>query len=112
MDRRTIVQRIEELDGEWDMERVLEAHASSLALTGLLLGMAVDRKWLLLPNAVLPFLLQHVVQGQCPLLPILRRPGVRTRGRDRSGKVCTVRRSGAGAAENPLLARISMISCP
>lgn len=80
MDRRTIVRRIEALDREWDIERVLEVNASSLALTGLVLGLAVNRKWLLLPGVVLPFLLQHGVQGWCPPLPILRRLGVRTRG--------------------------------
>lgn len=72
--------RIEELDREWDIERALEVNASILALTGLLLGVTVSRKWLLLPGAVLSFLLQHGLQGWCPPLPVLRRMGVRTRG--------------------------------
>lgn len=76
----TIHKRIEELDREWDIERALEVNASTLALTGLVLGVTVDRKWLLLPGLVLPFLLQHGLQGWCPPLPILRRYGVRTRG--------------------------------
>lgn len=75
VDRRTIVARIEALDREWDIERDLEVNASSLALTRLVLGLAVNRKWLLLPGVVLPFLLQHGVQGWCPPLPILRRLG-------------------------------------
>jgi hypothetical protein len=75
-----IHRRIEELDQEWDIERVVEVHASTLALTGLLLGVSVNRKWLVLPGVVLSFLLQHGLQGWYPLLPILRRMGVRTRG--------------------------------
>jgi hypothetical protein len=74
-----IQRRIEELDKEWDIERTLEAKASTLALTGLLLGVTVNRKWLLLPTVVLSFLLQHSIQGWCPPLPLLRRLGVRTR---------------------------------
>jgi hypothetical protein len=75
-----IHKRIKELDQEWDIERVLEVNASTLALTGLLLGVTVNKKWLMLPGAVLSFLLQHGLQGWCPPLPILRRLGVRTRG--------------------------------
>jgi hypothetical protein len=75
-----IHRRIEELDKEWDIERALEVNASTLALTGLVLGVTVNRKWLLLPGVVLPFLLQHGLQGWCPPLPILRRYGIRTRG--------------------------------
>ena len=75
-----INRRIEELDQEWDIERALEANASALALTGLLLGLTVNRKWLALPTVVLSFLLQHSLQGWCPPLPLFRRLGVRTRG--------------------------------
>jgi hypothetical protein len=75
-----IQRRIEELDREWDIERALEVNASTLALTGLLLGVTVNRRWLLLPGFVLSFLLQHGLQGWCPPLPILRRMGVLTRG--------------------------------
>jgi hypothetical protein len=75
-----IQRRIEELDREWDIERALEVNASTLALAGLLLGVTVNRRWLLLPGFVLSFLLQHGLQGWCPPLPILRRMGVRTRG--------------------------------
>ena len=75
-----IRSRIADLDREWDVERVLEVNASTLALTGLVLGLAVNRKWFALPGIVLPFLLQHGLQGWCPPLPLLRRLGVRTRG--------------------------------
>ncbi len=75
-----ILERIQMLDKEWDIERVLEVNASSLALTGLILGLTKNRKWLFLPGVVLPFLLQHGLQGWCPPLPLLRRLGIRTRG--------------------------------
>ena len=74
-----IARRIEELDREWDMERLLETNASVLALTGLVLGATHSRKWLIVPGIVLPFLFQHAVQGWCPPMPIFRRLGVRTR---------------------------------
>ena len=75
-----ILERIQMLDKEWDIERVLEVNASTLALSGLILGLTKNRKWLLLPGIVLPFLLQHGLQGWCPPLPLLRRLGIRTRG--------------------------------
>ena len=74
-----ITRRIEELDREWDTERILEMNASALAFTGIILGITRNRKWLILPSIVLPFLFQHAVQGWCPPLPILRRLGVRSR---------------------------------
>lgn len=74
-----IAARIHELDREWDVERVLETNAAALALVGLGLGVARDRRWLLLPGIVLPFLLQHAIQGWCPPIEVIRRLGIRTR---------------------------------
>jgi hypothetical protein len=73
-----IDRRLGELDREWNIERTLEANASALALTGLVLGAAVSRKWLLLPAIVAGFLFQHALQGWCPPVPVLRRLGFRT----------------------------------
>lgn len=75
-----IGRRIEELDREFDVERTLQANASTLALAGIGLAVAHDRRWLALPATVLGFLLLHATQGWCPPLPVLRRLGVRTRG--------------------------------
>jgi hypothetical protein len=77
--REKISGRIRDLDEEWDIERLLEAMASSFSLTGIMLGATVDRKWFLLPTVVLSFLLLHAIQGWCPPVPLLRRLGVRTR---------------------------------
>ncbi|MFC0134106.1 hypothetical protein CR105_11090 [Massilia eurypsychrophila] len=93
-----IERRIAQLDKEWDVERVLEVNASTLALTGLVLGTTVNRRWLLLPAVVLPFLLQHGLQGWCPPLPILRRLGVRTRGEIDREKYALLRALSGAAA--------------
>lgn len=77
--KEVISKRITQLEREWDIERVLEANAASLALTGLLLGLTRSRKYLLLSFGVLSFLLTHSIQGWCPPMPILRKLGVRTR---------------------------------
>ncbi|NTA84804.1 hypothetical protein G6L13_30615 [Agrobacterium tumefaciens] len=73
-----IESRLVKLDQEWDIERTLEANASTLAFTGTILAATVDRRWLALPAVVTGFLFQHAVQGWCPPLPILRRLGFRT----------------------------------
>jgi hypothetical protein len=51
--------RIAELEQESDMERVLATNASILALSGVLAGALVHRRFLLVPTVVLAFLLQH-----------------------------------------------------
>ncbi|MGE5450711.1 MAG: hypothetical protein ACM3VZ_02555 [Acidobacteriota bacterium] len=71
-------QRLREMDQEWDVERVLQTNASTLALVGLALGASVNRRFLLLPTAVFAFLTQHALQGWCPPIPVIRRLGVRT----------------------------------
>jgi hypothetical protein len=73
-----IQRRLEELDREWDIERMLETNAASVSLIGLALGTFVDRRFYLVPALVAGFLLQHAVQGWCPPLPVLRRMGFRT----------------------------------
>lgn len=77
--REAIDARILDLDREWDVERYLEMTASSLALSGVVAGLAGRRKALILPAVVLSFLFQHAVHGWCPPLPVFRRLGVRTR---------------------------------
>jgi hypothetical protein len=75
-----IDDRLDELDREWDIERILEANAASFSLLGLTLGLTLDRRWLALPVGVAAFLLQHALQGWCPPVPVFRRLGVRTAG--------------------------------
>lgn len=73
-----IDDRLEELDSEWDIERMLEANASALVLAGIFLGGLGKRRYFLLSMLVSGFLLQHALQGWCPPLPLFRRFGVRT----------------------------------
>ena len=73
-----IDERLDELDREWDIERTLEANAASISVASVVLGMLVNRKWLIMPGIIGGFLLQHAVQGWCPPVPVFRRMGVRT----------------------------------
>jgi hypothetical protein len=75
-----ITRRIEALDREWDVDRLVAVKASALAFTGLALGTLRHRSWLAIPALTLPLLLQYSVQGWCPPIALLRRLGVRTRG--------------------------------
>jgi len=74
----TIRRRLQELDQEWDIERMLEANAATVVLIGVGLGALVNRKFFAIPAIVGGFLLQHAVQGWCPPLSIMRQLGVRT----------------------------------
>lgn len=71
-------RRLRELDREWDIERLLEANASTITLVGVLLGAFHHPAWLLLPALVASMLLLHALQGWCPPVPLFRRLGVRT----------------------------------
>jgi hypothetical protein len=77
-DNEVISQHLEQFSQEWDVERYLQTNASILTLAGLVLSATKSKKWLLVPAVVLPFLLQHGLQGWCPPLNIFRRMGVRT----------------------------------
>ena len=78
-DYEVIDERISELDKEWDIERTLQLNAATLAITGTVLGLMVDKRWLAMPIIVTGFLVQHAIQGWCPPLPIFRKLGFRTR---------------------------------
>ena len=80
LNHEEISRRIDELDREWDMERILETNAASFTLLRLALAKTKHRKWLLLSTDVAGFLLQHALQGWCPPVSVFRRLGVRTRG--------------------------------
>lgn len=73
-----IPARLKDLAEEWDIERAIEANASTLAFIGVALGFFAHPYWLILPALVTAFLLQHAVQGWCTPVPILRRMGFRT----------------------------------
>lgn len=73
-----ITRRLSELDAEWDIERCLETMAPVITLTGIGLGLNLNRRFLFIPLVVQSFLIQHALQGWCPPIPVLRRLGIRT----------------------------------
>lgn len=76
---KAIENRLQELEREWDLERTLTAHGAAFALAGIALAVFFSPWWLLLPTLAAAFLLEHALQGWCPLLPLLRGMGLRTR---------------------------------
>ena len=77
-DEAVVQKRLAELDQEWDIDRLLEAHTAGLAIGGFLLGAVLNKKWFVLPGLAGCFLLQYALVGWCPQLPVLRRLGFRT----------------------------------
>ncbi|MEO8062342.1 MAG: hypothetical protein ABI821_06305 [Pseudomonadota bacterium] len=73
-----IDERIRELEREWTLERTLEVKTATMGLAGLLLGLAVDRRFLALTGIASALLLQQALQGWSPAQPLLRRFGLRT----------------------------------
>ena len=71
--------RINELDREWDIERVVETAAGTFALSGLIMSGLKSRKWLLVSAGSLGMLLQHSITRRSMPLKALRAFGVRTR---------------------------------
>jgi L-aspartate oxidase len=80
--------RITELENEWDLERVLEANAATLALSGAVLGLVSSKKWFLLTCGVMGFLFQHTVSGWCPPVSGASPAWLSHPERDRSRNVC------------------------
>lgn len=74
----TLSARIHELEHEWDIERALEANAAGLALVGLALGVAADRRFFVVAFLSCACLLQQALTGWSPALRMLRRHGIRT----------------------------------
>lgn len=77
--REEITARIKELEKEWSIERLIESEAPMMALTGLGLGAAVSRKFLVLPAFVFGMVALHGIQGWYPMIPLFRRMGFRSR---------------------------------
>ncbi len=74
-----ISARIQELDQEWDLERIVETGAGTVALTGVLMSGFRSRKWLLVSAATLGALLQHSLTRRSLPIKALRALGIRTR---------------------------------
>lgn len=77
-DEADITDRIGKLNQEWDTERILEADAALLVILSSYLGIRTNKIWYLLTGTVAVFMLQHAFWGWCPLMPFVRKWGVRT----------------------------------
>lgn len=74
-----ISRRIEELDKECDLDRTMALYGSGIGLGTLLCSFIGGKKWLFVSGTVLGFLLKHALDGTSPVVPLLRKFGVRTR---------------------------------
>lgn len=73
-----IARRLDQLDAEWDSDRMVEAEAAATGLAGLALGVAVAPAFLAVTGVVAGAVLMHATTGRYPLMPLFRRLGVRT----------------------------------
>ena len=78
-DQNEITLRLEELDKEWDIERILQIEGVALTLAGVVLGSTANKKWLALPLVASLVLLKDVVRQGTYSFPLLRKFGFRTR---------------------------------
>lgn len=77
-DKDEITERIRELNLEWDTERLVEANAGALIILSSYLGIKTGRGWFYLTAMVGLCLVVHALQGWCPILPLMRKKGIRT----------------------------------
>lgn len=75
---QTIDRRLCELDEEWDVDRAIAATTATATVIGIVLTIAVDFWFLLLPALADLSLLLYAVIGWCPLLSPFRSFGFRT----------------------------------
>jgi hypothetical protein len=73
-----IEQRLEKLDKEWEVERLLQANFGLVTLASLALGFFVARPWFFLTGVAAAFMGEHSIKGWCPPVPVVRRLGFRT----------------------------------
>ncbi len=73
-----IEQRLEELDKEWNIERVIEIEAPTMIGLGAILGATLNRSWFMLSAVAASMVILHNTQGWYPLIPVFRRLGLRS----------------------------------
>ncbi|RPI12487.1 MAG: hypothetical protein EHM60_11730 [Lysobacterales bacterium] len=78
VDPRTVQDRLDALEREWDTDRTLELDAAAWGIVGVALGALHRRGWLILPMFAAAAMLAHALTGRHPVMPVLRRLGVRT----------------------------------
>jgi hypothetical protein len=73
-----IERRLQDLDKEWEVERLLQANFGAITLASLAFGFFVARPWIFLTGVAAAFMGEHAIKGWCPPLPAARRLGFRT----------------------------------
>jgi hypothetical protein len=68
---------LDTLEREWDIERALQLNGAAMALTGTVLAMTVNKKWMILPLIATAFLAQQSLMKWCPLKPLFQKLGFR-----------------------------------
>ena len=76
--RPAIDQRLRELDREWNVERLIETEAPLMIGLGIALGLTKGQKWFAVSALAASMVILHSLRGWYPLIPILRRLGMRT----------------------------------
>ena len=64
-----ILERIDELENEWDLERTVGLNTALVSLTGTILAASVSKKWLILSAVAAGFLARFSLQGGSRPLP-------------------------------------------
>lgn len=77
-DPGVISRRLDELDREWDSDRLIEAEASATGLAGLALGVLATPALLGITAFAAGAVFVHALGGWYPLMPVFRRLGIRT----------------------------------
>jgi hypothetical protein len=78
VDRHTIDMRLQELEKEWNVERMIEVEAPSMIGLGIGLGLMHDKRWFALSAMAASMVILHNLQGWYPMLPLFRRMGLRS----------------------------------
>jgi hypothetical protein len=73
-----ITYQVERLEREWDTDRSIEAEAAITGLVGLAMSVLVDRRFIAVPAIAGAAVFAHALSGWYPLLPVMRRLGIRS----------------------------------
>ncbi len=78
-DQDKINQRLLELDNELDLETYIQTESSALTIAGAILGLTVNKKWLILPLATSILVIAGIARGRSIPLTLFKKIGYRTR---------------------------------
>lgn len=76
---RVITRRIDKLEKEWDVQKMVQAVDSGVALGSIFLGVLGSKKWWFITTLAAASSGAHAVKGWSPCTVMFRRMGFRTR---------------------------------